>query len=74
MLAGYVLHSSNYYGSSPCGAGPLAGAGRLRPAAGGVMKAPMRQPYETLPDRTHLSQAHTQFVLFENGFGQQFRA
>ena len=24
----------------------------------------MRQPHETLPDRTHLSQTHTQFILY----------
>ncbi len=58
-FAGYVLDSGNYYGSSQGGAVPLDGAGRPRPAAGSGTKAPMRQPHETLPDRTHLSQAHT---------------
>ncbi len=56
-----MLHLSNYSGSSSGGAGPLAGAGRLRPAAGSGTKASMRQPHDTLRDRTHLSQAHTQF-------------
>ena len=60
--SGYVLDSSNYYGNSPGRAGPLAGAGRLRPAAGSGTKAPMRQPHETLRDRTRLSQAPTQLV------------
>ena len=57
--ARYVLDSDNYYSSSRGRAGPLAGAGRLRPAAGSGTKAPMRQPNETLPDRIRLSQAHT---------------
>ena len=64
VLAEYVLHSGNYYGNSPGGAVPLDGAGRLRPAARSETKGPMRQPHETLRDPTHLSQAHTQYVLF----------
>ena len=62
--AGYVLHSSNYYGSSSGGAGALAGAGRPRHAAGSETKARMRQPHDTLRDGTHLSQAHTQLRAF----------
>ena len=57
------IHSDNYYSSSSGGAGPLAGAGRPRPAAGSGTKAPMRQPHETLRDLTHMSEAHTRFDL-----------
>ena len=46
------------------GRAPLAGAGRPRPAAGSETKARMRQPHETLPDRTHLSQARAQLRAF----------
>ncbi len=72
-LAGYVLHSGNYYGNSPSGAGPLDGAGRLRPAAESGTKAPMRQPHETLRDRTHLSQAHTQYDELFTWCGKMIR-
>ena len=51
--AGHVLDSDNYYSSSPGRAGPLAGAGRPRPAAGSGTKAPIRQPYQ-LESRTFL--------------------
>ena len=57
MCSTQVIATAEAY---PGGAGPLAGAGRPRHAAGSGTKAPMRQPHETLRDRTHLSQAHTQ--------------
>ena len=61
--AGYVLDSSNYYGSSQGGAVPLDRAGRLRPAAASGTKVPA-PAHEMLQDRTHLSQAHTQLPEF----------
>ena len=64
VCAWYVLDSNNYYSSSRGRAGPLAGAGRPRPAARSGTNAPMRQPHETLSDRTRLSQAHTQLSQF----------
>ena len=41
-----MLDSNNYYGSSPSGAVPLDGAGRLRPAAGSGTKAPIPTQFD----------------------------